>query len=329
MYRSMQRALRPLATTAAAAAARSRPSAARTLATTAVRASSSSVPVGRMAFPFGYKVILPASTTPGDSVSPLSTAATSAAAAASVANAAATAASESVTLDTSDSDPSSSLDAAVAAESKPNLDWFVDPLPSDLSPVWMRNLTALNAEAGSPPAAVSEPGANPLLYGHEFSFGDTVTPADLASFLTDRGMCTSVTVLDVRGRSDVADAMVVASARSTAHMRAVTEDLYRHLKSAAAASAPTPADAQQAIAAIHVDGLDTDDWVVVDLGRVFVHIFTPEGRATYDLDRLWTQSPAETEAEIAAYLADEGPVGEDEWFFDEASEDVEGEVERA
>ncbi|MDB5547329.1 MAG: rsfS, partial [Tardiphaga sp.] len=50
---------------------------------------------------------------------------------------------------------------------------------------------------------------------------------------------------------------------------------------------------------LHVEGLTNCDWVLIDTGEVIVHIFRPEVREFYNLERLWTQTP-DTQAAIAS-----------------------------
>jgi len=81
--------------------------------------------------------------------------------------------------------------------------------------------------------------------------------------------------IDLGGRSSLADALVVASGRSTRHVAAIAEHLARKLKEAGYGSRP-------------IDGLPQGDWVLVDAGDVIVHVFRPEVRAYYDLEGMWS-----------------------------------------
>ena len=89
-----------------------------------------------------------------------------------------------------------------------------------------------------------------------------------------------ITVIDMKGRSSLADAQVVASGRSQRHVTSIAEHLARRLKEAGYGTRPT-------------GGLAGGDWVVVDAGDVIVHIFRPEVRAYYDLEGMWSvEEPA-------------------------------------
>ena len=80
--------------------------------------------------------------------------------------------------------------------------------------------------------------------------------------------------IDLTGKTPLADYMVVASGRSERHVAAVGERLVEDLKKAGATD-------------IRVEGLRHADWVLVDAGDVVVHVFRPEVRAFYNLEKMW------------------------------------------
>jgi ribosome-associated protein len=80
--------------------------------------------------------------------------------------------------------------------------------------------------------------------------------------------------IDLTGRSTIADCMVVTSGRSNRHVGAVAD---RVLEDLAAAGVP---DAR-------VEGMPHCDWVLIDAGDVIVHVFRPEVRAFYNLEKMW------------------------------------------
>jgi ribosome-associated protein len=84
--------------------------------------------------------------------------------------------------------------------------------------------------------------------------------------------------IDLRGKSAFSDYMVVTSGRSNRHVGAVAENVVKSLKEAGVVSP-------------HVEGLTNCDWVLIDSGDVIVHVFRPEVREFYNLERLWTQVP--------------------------------------
>lgn len=88
-----------------------------------------------------------------------------------------------------------------------------------------------------------------------------------------------IVVLDLRGLSDAADFFVIASGTSDAHVRGLADGVVAALDAAG-------------IPANHVEGLPTGRWVLLDFVDVVVHLFHPESRAFYRLERLWQDAPA-------------------------------------
>ncbi len=87
--------------------------------------------------------------------------------------------------------------------------------------------------------------------------------------------------ITLEGKSTVADFMVVASGRSTRHVSALAEKLVERLK-AGAEVLP------------RVEGREAADWVLIDAGDVIVHIFRPEVREFYQLEKMWLTPPDRT-----------------------------------
>jgi ribosome-associated protein len=84
--------------------------------------------------------------------------------------------------------------------------------------------------------------------------------------------------IDLRGKSAFSDYMVVTTGRANRHVGAIAENVTKALK-------------ENGVKSIHVEGLPNCDWVLIDSGDVIVHVFRPEVREFYNLERLWTQSP--------------------------------------
>ena len=84
--------------------------------------------------------------------------------------------------------------------------------------------------------------------------------------------------IDLRGKSAFSDYMIVTSGRANRHVGAIAENVAKGLKEAG-------------IQNIHIEGLPNCDWVLIDSGDVIVHVFRPEVREFYNLERLWTQGP--------------------------------------
>ncbi len=93
--------------------------------------------------------------------------------------------------------------------------------------------------------------------------------------------------IDLRGKSAFSDYMVVTTGRSNRHVGSLAENVAKGLKEAGNKK-------------LHIEGLPNCDWVLIDSGEVIVHVFRPEVREFYNLERLWTQSPTEDKIELKA-----------------------------
>ena len=81
--------------------------------------------------------------------------------------------------------------------------------------------------------------------------------------------------IPLAGKSSIADHMVIASGRSTRHVSAIADKLAQRIK-------------QEAGRSVRVEGLPNADWVLIDAGDVIVHLFRPEVRSFYNLERMWS-----------------------------------------
>ncbi|MBX2856355.1 MAG: ribosome silencing factor [Rhodobacteraceae bacterium] len=91
--------------------------------------------------------------------------------------------------------------------------------------------------------------------------------------------------IDLRGKSSLADYMVIASGRSNRHVGAICDKLIERLK-AESGTAPRS------------EGVENGDWALIDGGDIIVHVFRPEVREFYALEKMWAS--AEVVAERAA-----------------------------
>ncbi|MEC7302214.1 MAG: ribosome silencing factor [Pseudomonadota bacterium] len=87
--------------------------------------------------------------------------------------------------------------------------------------------------------------------------------------------------VDLTGKSSIADAMVVASGASVRQVGAMADHLREKLKAAG-------------IKGISIEGLENCDWVLIDSGDVIVHLFRPEVRDFYNLEKLWSEALPES-----------------------------------
>ena len=81
--------------------------------------------------------------------------------------------------------------------------------------------------------------------------------------------------IDIQGKSSVADFMIVTSGRSNRHVGALADYVLKDLKSAGHKR-------------LGVEGQEAGDWVLIDVGDVILHIFRPEVRAFYNLEKIWS-----------------------------------------
>lgn len=86
-----------------------------------------------------------------------------------------------------------------------------------------------------------------------------------------------VVTIDLSGKSDIADVMVVASGRSQRHVGAMADKVTRQLK-------------EKGFGAARCEGQPACDWVLIDAGDVIVHLFRPEVRSFYNLERVWSEA---------------------------------------
>jgi ribosome-associated protein len=87
-----------------------------------------------------------------------------------------------------------------------------------------------------------------------------------------------VVFIDLKGKSPVADGMIVASGRSHRHVGAMADHLLRALK-------------EQGYGKCRVEGLPHCDWVLIDTGDVIIHLFRPEVRQFYNIEKIWSVEP--------------------------------------
>ncbi len=101
---------------------------------------------------------------------------------------------------------------------------------------------------------------------------------DLVVGAADDLKARDLVALDLRGLTDATDCFVIASGTSDAHVRGIAQAVLERLEGAG-------------VRAHHVEGLPVGRWVLLDFVDVVVHLFHPEARAFYQLERLWTDAP--------------------------------------
>jgi len=83
-----------------------------------------------------------------------------------------------------------------------------------------------------------------------------------------------IVTIDIAGKSALGDYMVVVSGRSNRHVMAIADHLISDLK-------------DEGLGNARVEGLEGGDWVLIDTGDIIVHVFRPEVREFYNIERMW------------------------------------------
>ena len=109
---------------------------------------------------------------------------------------------------------------------------------------------------------------------------------DMVEKSLDDDKAENVVVIDLNGKSSIADFMVIASGRSQRQVAAMAEHLAFKLKTRGAR-------------AVGVEGARTGDWVLIDGGDVIVHLFRPEVRSFYNLEKMWGMTLPDERAALA------------------------------
>ena len=107
---------------------------------------------------------------------------------------------------------------------------------------------------------------------------DSKESHDLANLILDvldEHSAQEIIEIDIRGKSSISDYMIVASGRSNRHVGALSDYLIKSLKNTGKKN-------------IGIEGLKSCDWVLIDVGDVIVHLFRPEVRAFYNIEKIWS-----------------------------------------
>lgn len=98
----------------------------------------------------------------------------------------------------------------------------------------------------------------------------------------DEAKAEDIRTINLDGKSSIGDFMVIASGRTDRHVGAVADQIQKKLKDAGHARA-------------RIEGLEACDWVLIDTGDIIVHVFRPEVREFYNLEKMWSaELPADT-----------------------------------
>jgi len=94
--------------------------------------------------------------------------------------------------------------------------------------------------------------------------------------ILDSNKALDIVSIDLEGKSSVADYMIIASGTSSRHIQALSEQVLEKLKN-------------NGIANCKIEGKESNDWKLVDGIDLIVHIFNPEKRKFYELEKMWSE----------------------------------------
>ena len=106
---------------------------------------------------------------------------------------------------------------------------------------------------------------------------DTQLERVLSSLTDDKAE--EIVQIDLRGKTAIGDYMVICSGRSSRQVTSISEKLAERLKT-------------ELGVATKIEGKETGDWVLLDTGDIIVHVFRPEVREFYQLEKMWMPGPS-------------------------------------
>jgi ribosome-associated protein len=97
---------------------------------------------------------------------------------------------------------------------------------------------------------------------------------DILHWLDD-AKAEGIVTIDLKGKSSIGDFMVIATGRTDRHVGAIADQLRQKIK-------------ETGWSHVRVEGLEACDWVLIDTGDIIVHVFRPEVREFYNLEKMWS-----------------------------------------
>ena len=91
----------------------------------------------------------------------------------------------------------------------------------------------------------------------------------------DDAKAENIVSIDINGKTAIGDVMIIASGRSHRHVGAIADQLVKKFK-------------ENGYGKAHVEGLPHCDWVLIDVGDAIIHLFRPEVREFYNLEKIWS-----------------------------------------
>lgn len=116
--------------------------------------------------------------------------------------------------------------------------------------------------------------AMPEGYGSDALMGADALLGRITEFL-DEAKAEDIVTIDIKGKSSMGDYMVIATGRSDRHVGAIADQLQKKLK-------------EMGFTRTRVEGQPQCDWVLIDTGDIIVHVFRPEVREFYNLEKMWS-----------------------------------------
>ena len=116
--------------------------------------------------------------------------------------------------------------------------------------------------------------------------GAAAASASLSRFITDAledAKADDIVSIDLAGKTSLGDYMIVATGRSQRHVGAIADQLIQKLK-------------ERGVGETRVEGMPLCDWVLIDAGDVIVHVFRPEARTFYNIEKMWGADKPRLEA---------------------------------
>ena len=103
--------------------------------------------------------------------------------------------------------------------------------------------------------------------------------------ILDNNKAQNIATIDLKNKSYIADYMIIASGTSSRHLQALSEILVTELK-------------KIGLEECRIEGRESNDWKLVDVNDIIVHIFHPEKRDFYDLEKMWSEEIPKEKAMI-------------------------------
>ncbi|TPX60075.1 hypothetical protein SpCBS45565_g07585 [Spizellomyces sp. 'palustris'] len=156
-------------------------------------------------------------------------------------------------------------------------DWYVDeayniaeeaPKESDFVPRWMRGIE------------IAEQRSQGMVEEEEIDLNGPLRLREVVDVLREE-KGTNLVAIDMRSKCDYADYMIIVEGRSKKQIYALADAVRRKAKHRVGLDPSLPPN-------LTIEGTDSEDWMVLDTGRFIIHCFTPEARARYNLEGLWT-----------------------------------------